>query len=444
MGPVRTRLAAALDRIERDDPILRAFIATTGSRALARAAELDTGAEPPGELQGVIAGLKDNIDLHGVPCTAGSRHFRDRIPSTDATVSALLRTAGAVIVGKTNLAEFAMGPTGLNAAFGPCRNRWDPARVPGGSSAGSAVAVAAGFSDIALGTDTGGSVRIPASVNGVTGLRPTIGRVSTRGVLPVSVSYDTVGPIAPDVRTVARALATLDVYDDLDPAAVRGERTDVLAGLNRDPGGLRVGVPTDEFFADVDPGVHQVVLRAIDTLSELATISRVQIPDADQAQAQMIKVMYPEAAAVHRERLARTPGVIDPEVLRRLRIGLTISADDRAAALGWRARFQRRLDGVFENVDVIAAPTVPVDVPLIEGVDRAAAVRDLARLTYIWSQYGGPSISVPCGLHPTSGMPVGLQLSAVPWREDLLIQVAAAYERARGPVGRPPGLAALG
>lgn len=443
MDSVRDRVTGTLRRIGRYDATVRAFIRITGEQALAEADRLDSRSGPRAPLHGVTVSLKDNIDVYGIPSTAGNGFLRDRMPRTDATVARLLLDSGAVVVGKNNMAEFAMGLTTQNRAFGSCRNRWDLARIPGGSSGGSAVAVAAGFSDVSLGTDTGGSVRIPAAVNGVTGLRPTIGRVSNRGVLPVGVSFDAVGPIARDVRTIARTMAALDYFDERDPTSLPGSRPDVLSGLGHELTGLRVGVPAVYFFEGVDPGVHEVVTSAIAMLSELGMAQvPVRIPGAADAQQQMLKILYPEAAAVHHERMTAQPDTIDPDVLRRLRLGLKVTVDERTSALTWREEFRRRVDEVFETVDVVITPTIPVDVPFIDGVDLAASTSDIARFTYVWSQYGGPTISVPCGFHPVSGMPVGLQLSAAPWREDLLFRVAARYEDATRwhEVRQPPDL----
>ncbi|MEV6898514.1 amidase [Amycolatopsis sp. NPDC051372] len=376
----------------------------------------------PGPAGGTTATVKDNIDVAGVPTTAGSASFATGPAEADADVVRSLREAGYALVGKNNLAEFAMGATGRNAAFGDCLNAWDPARIAGGSSSGSAVAVAAGLSDVSLGTDTGGSGRIPASVNGVVGVRPTLGRVSNRGVLPVSPSFDTVTPMARDVRTAAAVLAALD----------RGGSgpVDALLGSGVLP---RIGLAGGFFAVGVDPGVAEVVRAAVEVFRGLgAQVSPVEVPSAAQAQARMLDVMYPEAAAVHAARLRDAPDSIDPDVRRRLLLGLGVPPTRTAAAREWLTGFRARVDAVFTEVDVVLTPTIPVDVPLREGVDLAASTREIARFTYAWSAYGGPSLSVPGGLHPTSGMPVGVQLSAAPWREDVLLGAAAAFEGARG------------
>ncbi|WP_326834390.1 amidase [Amycolatopsis rhabdoformis] len=365
------------------------------------------------------ATVKDNIDVAGVATTAGSASFATGPAEADADVVRLLRMAGFALVGKTNLAEFAMGATGRNAAFGDCLNAWDPARIAGGSSSGSAVAVAAGLSDVSLGTDTGGSGRIPASVNGIVGIRPTLGRVSTAGVLPVSPSFDTVTPMARDVRAAAGVLAALD-------PAFEAHRSGELP---------RIGVAGGFFAAAVEPGVAEVVRAAVALFRGLgAPVVPVEVPSAAEAQARMLDVMYPEAAAVHAVRLRTAPERIDPDVRRRLRLGLAVPPERTAAAREWLTGFRARVDALFTEVDVVLTPTIPVDVPLREGVDLAASTREIARFTYAWSAYGGPALSVPGGRHPASGMPVGVQLSAAPGREDVLVRAAEAFERARGPL----------
>ncbi|MBK0870184.1 amidase [Saccharopolyspora sp. HNM0986] len=429
MSPVRERIDELLTRARQRDPRLRAYITLLDEQARQRAEELDaTPAHTRGPLHGTAVALKDNIDVAGVPSTAGSPHH-GRTASCDATVVRLLREAGAVIVGKNNMTEFAMGVTGRNDAFGDCRNALDDRRISGGSSSGSSVAVAAGIADAALGTDTGGSGRVPAAVNEVVGLRPTLGRMSNRGVLPVSPSFDTVTPIAPDVRTAAAMLAALDHLDG-DGTSVEGSRTPVETALDDGLADLRVGVATG-FFADgLDSGVREVLAAAVASLREHgARVRSQEVPDAEHAQDRMLEILYPEAAALHRDRLRDAPGTIDPDVLRRLRLGAGISAGRSEKARRWRQRFRQRVDEVFASQDVILTPTLPTDVPARDSVDLAASTREIARYTYVWSMYGGPSITVPCGRHPESGMPVGLQLAAAPWREHVLLRAAAGLER---------------
>lgn len=431
MGEIRDHVERQLRRIRERDPDLRSVITLLGDRARRLADELDTAPEPKGPLHGLTAGVKDNIDLAGAVTTAGSAH-PGAIPATEhATVVLLLERAGAVVLAKNNMAEFAMGVTGRNTAFGDCRNARDPARIPGGSSSGSAVAVAAGLTDISLGTDTGGSGRIPAAVNGVVGIRPTHGRVSNHGVLPVSPTFDTVTPIAPDVRTAARVLAALDRDESGAPwpAAVP-----VDAHLDTGLSGMRVGFATGHFTAGVDPGVAYVIETALDRICAAgAEIRPMTVPGAEQAQERMLEIMYPEAAAVHAERIAHAPETIDPDVMRRLRIGMSVPPETTENAHRLRREFRRRVDELFESVDVIVTPTIPTDVPRRDAVDLATSTRDVARFTYAWSLYGGPALSLPCGTHPESGMPVGMQLVAAPWREHVLLRAARGAEDALSP-----------
>jgi aspartyl-tRNA(Asn)/glutamyl-tRNA(Gln) amidotransferase subunit A len=433
---VRSRVEQFIQRAREHNPGLCAVITLLEEGALCTAGRLDAESAGRGPLHGVAVGLKDNIDVEGVPSTAGSAHLGSVPAAADATVTRLLREAGAVVLAKNNMAEFAMGVTGRNASFGDCRNARDAARIAGGSSSGSAVAVAAGMMDASLGTDTGGSGRIPAAVNGVVGIRPTHGRVSNRGILPVSATFDTVAPIAADVRTAAAVLAVLDWWDAGDASSAQGRRTPVGALLDAGLEGLRVGVGSGFFGAGVEPGVRQVVSRAVELLrAHGAQVQPVEVPGVGEAQDRMLDIMYPEAAAVHAERMRQAPETIDPDVLRRLRIGALVPPERTEEAQSWRREFQRRVDEMFGSVDVVATPTIPIDVPVRDAVDLAASTRQIARFTYVWAMYGGPSMSLPCGLHPGSGMPVGLQLAAAPWREDVLLRAAAGYERMAGPPG---------
>lgn len=433
MPTIREQVAEQLTRMHQHDARFNALITALDESALRVAKHLDAIDGPQRPLRGMAVTVKDNIDVAGIRSTAGSPSHGGVPAVDDAPVVRLLREAGAVLVGKTNMAEFAMGVTGRNAAFGDCRNARDPARISGGSSSGSAVAVAAGMCAASLGTDTGGSGRIPAAVNGVVGLRPTAGRVSNRGILPVSPSFDAVAPMARDVRAVAAVLAALDRVDPADPlvdgARLRVPVESALGSAER----LRIGIPRDYFFDRLDPGVLDVFRTAIDLLrTGGAQVREVVVPEVASAQERMIDIMYPEAAAVHADRLWSTPGSVDPDVLRRLRSGQQVPAASTERAREWRHRYRRGVDAAFAEVDVIATPTVPVDVPLRGSVDLAAAIREIARFTYAWSMYGGPSVSVPCGLHPMSGMPVGMQLTAPPWHDHVLLGAALRCERAVG------------
>lgn len=362
----------------------------------------------------MTVGLKDNIDTAGSPTTCASDFFRDRVPPVEAEVVTRLRAAGARLTAKLEMAEFAVGVTSQNSAFGGCRNPWDPTRSPGGSSGGSGVAVAAGLVDAALGTDTGGSVRLPSAMCGVTGLRPTVGVISTAGVFPVCDETDTVGPLARSIDEVARLFRVL---------------TDGRPSSDRPVTG-RIGV-ADSFFAKgVDPGVAAALRVAAADLAEAtgSELVPVTVPGAASAQDTVYTLVYSQLAALHRARLETAPERFQPDTLARIRLGTTITAADRALALQARAAFQRQLAELFSRVDVVLTPTLPVDVPRLHGGDVVASSRQTGRFTYPWSLHAGPTLALPVGFHPESGMPVGAQLTAAPGEEELLFSLGQAYQ----------------
>ncbi|MGY1683622.1 amidase [Geodermatophilus sp. SYSU D01176] len=376
-----------------------------------------TAPAQPGPLAGLRIGLKDNIDTAGVRTTCGSDFFRHRIPSQDAEVVTRLRAAGARITAKLNMAEFAVGVTSQNSAFGGCRNPWDPDRAPGGSSGGSGAAVAAGLVDAALGTDTGGSVRLPAAMCGVTGLRPSAGRISTAGVFPVSSVTDTVGPVARSVAEVERLFTVLADPQCPTPRAVTG----------------RVGVPRHFFTEDVDPGVAEVLTAAARDLATLGTeLVDVRLPGVETAQDVVYTLVYSELAEIHRARVQAEPGRFHPDTLARIRLGLSLTPADRDAALRAQADFRATLDEVFTDVDAVLTPTLPVDVPLLQGGDVIGVSRRLGQFTYPWSLHAGPTLALPAGSHPRSGMPVGAQLTAATGREEVLFALGRAYQDRTG------------
>ena len=382
-----------------------------------------------GPLHGLLVGLKDNIDTAGVRTTAGASFLSDHVPDADAEAVRRLRRAGAVVVAKLNMAELAWGATTQNATYGACRNPWDLDRIPGGSSGGSGAALAARFCEASLGTDTGASVRVPAALNGVVGLRPTFGAISNRGVFPVSYTQDTVGPMAPSALTVARMTHALTAHDPLDPYSRRSSGRDVLDLVGAKLAGVRVGVPTTFFFDDLDPGVSQRVDAFLGWLRGAGALL-VPVEDFGQAQAfeHWTRIVQCEGAAVHEKRLRSSPSDFSPDVLGRVSAGLDVPATELARSLDWRARYRHRLGGVLSAVDLILTPVVPVDVPQAEGYDSRAQTQALGPITYPWALHAGPTLSLPVGFHPTSGLPVGVALSAAEWDEARLFQVATAYQ----------------
>ncbi|MCD9155068.1 amidase [Aeromicrobium duanguangcaii] len=423
----------AIEATERHDPTLCAVITRLDDEALAQAARCDEAAgrgESLGALHGWTVAIKDNIDTAGIRTTSGSRFFADHVPTADAFVVERLKEAGAVMTSKVNLAEFALGATTDNDHYGTCRNAWDPARIPGGSSGGSAVAVAAGMARVSLGTDTGGSVRLPAAVNGLVGMRPTLGRISNRGVTPVSGVFDTVGPVARTAAEVAAVMEAIDGYDRHDPTSVERERRSMIADLNLPLEGLRVGVAGGFFREDVDPDVDRALEEFVRVLTDLgATAMTVDLPGAEEAQRRMFDILYPDAAAFHAERMRTQPELYGSQVLDRLRLGEGVDARTMSAAQTWRRAWQRRVENVLDGVDVIVTPAMPTDVPRIGVRGMIATTHDITRFTYPWAMFSGPSLAVPCGFDEVSGMPIAAHLTARPWHDHTVLRVAHQYQQ---------------
>ena len=420
-----------LERIERFDGDIGAFITVAAGSALEQARAADESLElgrSLGPLHGLPVALKDNIDTAGLRTTVGSSFFAGHVPDADAEVVGRLRRAGAVILGKVTLHEFAYGATNDNAHFGPCRNPWDLSRIPGGSSGGSGAAVAAGLCAAALGTDTGGSVRIPAALNGVSALRPSNGRVSNRGVFPITWTFDTVGPIAHAVADLAAFSDVLAGYDPDDPQSVDAPTDAYLEAVNGELAGLRIGVPLNFFFEDVDPDIVSLVRAAADMFAQGgAELVDIDLPGADTAVESATGMIRAEAFAIHRDRLLERPEGFGEDVRRRLRLGESITGADYAEHRQHAREWCRTVERVFERVDLILSPSTGTTAPPA-GLEMIETTQRLVRLTYGWSLAGLPALSLPCGF-TDNGLPVGLQLAAARFREAALIQAGAAYQR---------------
>ena len=419
-----------LAQIAANDERLHALITVTGDKAREQAVECDRAVADGrrlGVLHGMTMVIKDNIETAGVRTTSGSAFFADHVPSDDATVVRKLNAAGAIIIGKANMHEFAFGGTSQNVHYGSCRNPWNTDHIPGGSSGGSGVAVAAEMATAALGSDTGSSVRMPAAITGVVGIRPTMGRVSNHGCTPVSLALDTIGPMAYRAEDVARVLSVIEGYDANDPSSIDGPCDDLLHGLYEGIESLRVAVPTNFFFDDCDPKLEARVRDAINVLATLgADVVEIAIPRAEEAHRYTRTIVFGDAAAFHAERIATQPEKFGSEELDRLMLGMNTTGVEYAQAMDWLRRWRRQLTELFQTVDVVASPTTPLATPKVQAADMISTTHRLTEKTYAWSMGGNPAVSVPVGF--ADGLPVGMQLAGKWWRDGMLLRAAVAYQ----------------
>ena len=424
---------ACLDRINKLNPALNAFITVMAESALAQASAAEAEiarSEWRGLLHGVPIALKDLIDTAGVRTTAASAVYKDRIPAEDADVVRRLRTAGAVIVGKNNLHEFAYGGSSLVSYFGDVHNPWDHGHAAGGSSGGSASAVVAGMACAAIGTDTAGSIREPAALCGCVGLKPTYGRVSSRGVIPLSASLDHVGPLASCVGDAAIMLQAIAGYDAADPTSANLLVADHVSSLRDGAKSLRVGVPRLYFFDDLDSEVASAIdhaLRGIATLVAEVRDVKLDVPTDRKLQAA-------ESWAYHAENVAQHAELYQPETLRRIRTGENVSAAEYIATRRELEMARRSIGKTFADVDVLVTPTTPIPAPAISELKANPEALRPAELTLLrntrpFNVWGLPAISLPCGF-TENGLPIGLQIAAPHWHEDLALRLAFAYEQA--------------
>ena len=425
---------ACLDRIEELNPALNAFITVTAEAALAeaQAAEIEIArGEWRGPLHGIPMAIKDLIDTAGVPTTAASGLYQGRLPAEDAEVVRRLRLAGAVILGKNNLHEFAYGASSLVSFFGDVHNPRNGAHIAGGSSGGSAAAVAAGLCYAAIGTDTAGSVRLPAALCGCVGIKPTYGRVSSRGVIPLSWSLDHVGPLAASVADASVVLQAIAGYDRLDINSADVPVADYVSAFSAaHEETLRIGIPRAYFYDELEDEVRAAVEEALAVIRTLVAETReirIEIP-TDRV------VQNAESYAVHAENVARSPELYQPETLRRIRFGVDISAVESIRCRQELDVERRRARDLFAEVDLLVTPTTPMPAPAISDLKKdPEALRPaeiiLLRNTRPFNVWGLPAISVPCGL-TKSGLPIGLQIAGPHWREDLVLGLAHAYEQA--------------
>jgi aspartyl-tRNA(Asn)/glutamyl-tRNA(Gln) amidotransferase subunit A len=432
---------AVLDRIRRLDGRLNSFITVLEQPALAQArqaeAELARG-DDRGPLHGVPISLKDLIDTADVRTTAASRLWRDRIPSRSATIARRLAEAGAVLIGKCNLLEFAYGI--VHPDYGQCNNPWDTGRTSGGSSGGSAASVAAGMGWGSIGTDTGGSIRIPAAYCGVVGLKPTYGRVSLHGICPLSSSLDHAGPLARSVADAAILLGAIAGHDTLDPMCLADPAGDYRSALADAVDGLRLGVVVEHLGDDLQPGVGDATWAAVRELERagmrVREVSIARLREADDA---LLGIVMPEAALVHAAWLRDRPADYAALTREQLEQGARIAAVDYLRTQEYRCRLREDFLAALRDVDVLVSPTVAWEAPAEDppvGESQGAAE---ARRTGPYNLAGLPAISAPCGFGP-QGLPLGLHIAAAPLAEDLLLRVAHAYEQRAGWFQQHPAL----
>ena len=443
LSPVEL-VQSALDRIEQVEGRLNAFVVVTAEQALeaARQAEKEiSDGGYRGPMHGIPMGVKDLYDAVGVPTTSSSSVRSDYLPTEDSACVAMLRDAGAVMVGKTHTHEFAYGVTTPTT-----RNPWNTDRVPGGSSGGSGAAVAAGECLMGMGSDTGGSIRIPASACGTVGLKPTYGRVSRFGVTSLCWSLDHVGPLTRTVRDAALVLNVLAGFDVRDPATVKEPVPDYTAGLDGGVAGLTLGVPTNYFFDDVDPEVDSIVREAIGVLeSQGATLREVEIPYAQQMMAVEFGLCVPEASAYHQSMLRERGERYTDDVRVLLEAGEVVLATQYIKVLRVRTLVQRAFREAFEGLDAMVCPTLPTTAAEVgqEGFTFPSGAHKSVIDAWVGHSAPGnvtglPALSVPCGFD-SAGLPVGLQIMGRPFDEAGVLRIGQAYESAtEWSTRRPP------
>jgi len=439
VSPVEV-INACLERIHSFDKRINAFIRVFNEAAISDAKKAQDeimAGHWRGPLHGVPFAVKDLFDTAGAPATAGSKIWKDYVPVADAYVVKKLREAGAILIGKLNMHEFAFGITSRNPHYGPTLNPWDLTRMCGGSSSGSAAALAAGFLPLALGTDTGGSIRIPSSLCGTVGLKPTYGLVSRRGVLPLSWSLDHVGPMARQVEDIALGLQIIAGYDPNDFTSANHQSEDYMAPLKSDMNGLVIGLPTTFFYEDLRKDVKEAVLKAVKGMETLgANVREIEIPGIIEDDIAAFTVLFSEAATCLETHARNRPQDVGDEVMSNIRLGMTIPATRYIQALRIRTKLIDVLADVFSQVDLLVVPGTSVDAPPIEsnevsiGPDRMLSVRSaLTRFTRYFNLAGNPVLCVPCGFS-NQRLPVGMQIIGRPFDEATLLKAGHLFQKA--------------
>lgn len=441
---------SCLVQVAAANPAINAYISVyeDQARAVARAAEAMVQAGHwLGPLHGIPMGLKDNIGLKGQKTTAGSKVMADWVPERDATVAGRLRGSGAIFLGKTNMHEFAWGGTSDNPHYGPVRNPWNTDRFPAGSSGGSGAAVAARTCTAALGTDTGGSVRLPSAVNGIVGLRPTIGRVSNFGVVPLAWSMDTVGPMTRTVEDCALVFNAIAGHDANDGGSMLEPVPDYTADLRKGVKGLRIGVVPGYFFHHLQPPVHDAVKGALTTFEGIgATVTDVEIENIHGNISAQLTIESTEPSTYHQKWLREKPGDYGEDVRIQLEMGEMLLATHYIQAQRYRRLLRQEFMEAFKSVDVFICPTLPFTATrvgemkvIIENGEEEDMLSAIMQFTGVPSLTGLPSLNVPCGFDH-DGLPVGMQIIGRPFDESTLFRMGAAFQEATGFHSKRPTL----
>jgi aspartyl-tRNA(Asn)/glutamyl-tRNA(Gln) amidotransferase subunit A len=430
---------SCLDRIAQWQPRLNAFMAIEADEALAAADAADAAlakGDSGGSLHGVPLAHKDMYYDAGKVVTCGSKIRRDFVATTTSTALQRLKDAGTIRLGSLQMSEFAYGPTGHNAHFGAVHNPWAVDHITGGSSSGSGSAVAARLTFAALGSDTGGSIRMPAHFCGVTGLKTTVGRISRAGAMPLSQSLDTVGPLARTAEDCALLLGLMAGADSADPTAIAGPLPDYMAATQGPIKGLTIGVPAAFYVDDLDQEVARILDETVAVLKrEGAKIVQVELPDQRQLTAACQFVLAVEAAAFHKRWMIERPGDYGAQVLMRLQNGLAIPGVSYLEVMRWRGPALAAHLAAVAGVDAVIAPVAPVAAPTIaesdvgNSPDAEAVIQRLTRFTRPINYLGLPSLSIPAGF-TDRGLPVGMQLVGRSFDEAMLLRIGAAFQRA--------------
>ncbi len=411
--------AACYHQIEKFNPTLNAFITITPPEPLNL---------PDGPLCGIPIAVKDLYNTEGILTTAGSLFFANHIPKEDAVVVQKIKKAGAQIIGKTNTHEIALGVTNNNPHYGACKNPWDITRTPGGSSGGSAAAVATGMAMAALGTDTGGSIRIPAALCGVVGLKATYGRVSLRGILPLSWNLDHAGPLTRSVEDAALMLQVMGGYDELDPTSVKTLPGDYSSHLKDSMNGRKVALAVGKFMEEADPEILEATLQAAQVLADQgAQVTEVNVDFLKEGALANALMTQADGAAFHRERLKEHPDWFGVDVRQRLESGAAFTSSEYSLARRTQAEVKRMCEVLFNEYEVLILPTTPIAAPVLAGEDAVERARQLTRFTAPFNLTGMPALSIPCGF-TKNGLPIGLQIASRAWNETSVLRTGYAFQ----------------